>query len=249
MRVDAIGPRTWMLGAVAAWAVLVWVLALAGLGGSVGPLPDDPSLAAELPQWRAPAAERLGPLPQYAAVGERPLFDEERRPKPFFIEGAGGADAAPASDFELSSVLITPTLHMAILQPAQGGEPVRMKLGEANEALPGWRLTELAPRSAVLEGPEGRRTLELRVFAGSGEAPARAAAPAVSDAATPPANAAPATGAPPQTAPKPPVAEAPPMNSEQQMQAIRQRIEARRRQLREQQQQEQAGQAPQKNPR
>lgn len=243
MRADAIGPRTWMLGAVAIWAVLAWVLALSGLGGGIGPLPDDPSLAAELPQWRAPAAERLGPLPQYAAVGERPLFDEDRRPKPFFIEGTGGGDAAPASDFELSSVLITPTLRMAILQPAQGGEPVRMKLGEANEALPGWRLTELAPRSAVLEGPEGRRTLELRVFAG-GEAPAPAdaatPAPAASNAATPTANAAPTAGAPSQTAPKPPATEAPLMNSEQQMQAIRQRIEARRRQLREQQQQEQA---------
>lgn len=242
MRADAVGPRTWMLGAVTVWALLAWILALSGLGRRVGPLPDDSSLSAELPQWRTPAAERLAPLSQYAATGERPLFDEERRPRPFFIEGAGNGEAASASDLVLTGVLIMPGMQVAILQQGEGGPSMRLKPGEANEALPGWRLVELAPRSAVLDGPQGRRTLELRAYVGTGGEPPTATAPASAAAAAAQNPTPPAPAAAPVTLPKPAV-EPPAMTSEQQMQAIRQRIEARRRQLREQQQREQAEQA------
>ena len=44
MRIDAFGPRTWLLATLAGWALLVWILALFGMGGQVRPLPDDPSL-------------------------------------------------------------------------------------------------------------------------------------------------------------------------------------------------------------
>ena len=57
------------------------------------------------------------------------------------------------------------------MQPAQGGEGLRVKLGESPAGFPGWRLTELAPRRAVFDGPEGRRELELRVFDGAGGQP------------------------------------------------------------------------------
>jgi general secretion pathway protein N len=111
----------------------------------------------------------------------------------------------------------------------------------------------------VFEGPEGRRTLELRVFDGQGgQPPTRLAGaqpqgqrPAQSGpgAATPVAGAGSAQtpprerpspsdtqvrGAPP--AANPDAAEpAPALTTEQQMQAIRERIQARRRQMREQQ--------------
>jgi general secretion pathway protein N len=244
MRADAIAPRTWLLAAVAGWAVLAWVLALFGLGGRVAPLPDDPSLAAGLPQWHAPADGRLAAsLLQYAAVGEHPLFDEERQPRPFHIEGNdAGADNPVTFDFVLTSVLITPTVKMAILQRggAQGSdEPLRLKLGEASN---GWRLVDVSPRSAVLDGPQGRYTLELRVFGGvGGEAPTAmlnnppASAPSANAAAAQAASNAAAPGATMQMFPRPNAA-APVTTSEQQLQAIRQRVEERRRQLQQQQQ-------------
>lgn len=248
MRVDSLGPRTLLLGTVAGWAVLVAILALAGLGGRITPLADDPGSAPRLPTLPRPAPERLGPLAQYSELTARPPFYEGRRPQPFYLTNEAEAQA-PSFDYVLTSVLITPAFRMAILQPSQGGEGVRIKQGEAASAAPQWTLVDLQPRAAVFEGPEGRRTLELRVFDGAGGQP-----PSVSG--RPPPIAAPvpvpqSTGgnAPPQPAPNtgtavmpvPPAnpaaepAEQPAMTTEQQMEAIRKRIEARRAQMRQQQ--------------
>lgn len=261
MRVDSASPRTWLLAAVAAWALLGWLLALAGMGGRVALLAADPGLLQPLPQLRPAAPERLGPLAQYAEIGARPLFAEDRRPHPFSLQAGGGEGTeSTAFDYVLTSVLIAPQLHMAIVQPSQGGDSVRIKLGEAAEALPAWRLVELQPRSAVFEGPSGRKSLELRVFDGSGgqpptvvRAPAAAAdrdqagaratsAEAVTDADAAPTPepepepaAAPATPAapPPATPASEPAAAPEPTSTQQQMDAIRQRIQARRAQMRQ----------------
>ncbi|UOV00730.1 general secretion pathway protein GspN [Pseudoxanthomonas mexicana] len=258
MRRDAWNARTWILAVVAGWSLLVAVLAMFGLGGRITPLPADPDLVQPLPRLPAAPPERLGPLPQYAMVGERPLFSEDRRPKPFFLSGEEAA--APAFDLVLSSVLITPRLELAIVQPAQGGEGVRVKLGESPAGFPGWRLTELAPRRAVFDGPEGRRELELRVFDGAGGQPPTvitgsgtvppAAAPMPGARPTGGNSAPVATPAGPAPVPVPPPAAtadavapasateapaAPATTTDQQMEAIRQRIEQRRAQLRQQQ--------------
>lgn len=253
--------RTWLLAVVAAWAVLTALLALFGLGGRISPLPADPALVQALPRLPVNPPERLGALDQYADVGARPLFSEDRRPKPFFLSGE--AAAAPAFDLVLTSVLITPSLRLAIVQPAQGGEGLRVKVGESPTGFAGWRLAELDPRRAVFEGPEGRRELELRMFDGVGGQPptqvigdpptvppaaavmppaapgghatggnqAPVAAPTVVQQPAPGQGAAPvAVPAPASTAPTVPAA-----TTDQQMEAIRQRIEQRRAQLRQQQ--------------
>jgi len=261
MRPDAAGPRTWMLAVVAGWALSVLVLALAGLGGRVDPLPDDPALVQALPQLATAAPTRLGPLDGYAQLRDRPLFYRDRRPQPFFI-GGNPDEAARGFDFVLSSVLITPRLRMAILQPTQGGESVRVREGGSPDSMPDWQLLEVQPRSASFIGPDGPRTLELRVFDGSGGAPPTAltaappvAAPpmggrAAARASMPGANPAAGSAALPMPADQPAsMADAvdpdaanpgapsnePSLSSEEQMDAIRQRIEARRAQLREQQ--------------
>lgn len=250
MRTDAIGPRTWLLAACAGWAVLSWVLALSGMGGSIRPLPADPALVQALPQLRPPAAERLGPMAQYPETAARPLFSENRQPQPFYISGEEG-EQPRSFDFVLSSVLITPTLKMAILQTTEGGQSVRVKLGEAPESAPNWQLVEINPRSVVIAGPEGRQTLELRVFDGAGgQAPTAIAPPAAAmptgpvqqvqpprRSATPVADSAKPPPAP-DDATSPMVEgaaiEQPELTTEQQMDLIRKRIEARRAQLREQ---------------
>lgn len=245
MRTDAIGPRTWLLAAFAGWAILAWLLALFGMGGSIRPLPADPGLVQALPQLHPPAAERLGPMAQYSETGARPLFTESRQPEPFFISGEEGGEQSRSFDFVLSSVLITPALKMAILQTTEGGESVRVKLGESPESAPNWQLVEINPRSVVIAGPEGRQTLELRVFDGTGgesptamvptgpvpqvQPPRRSPAPTPDSAKPAPVDAMspPADGA---------AAAEPELTTEQQMDLIRKRIEARRAQLREQEQ-------------
>jgi general secretion pathway protein N len=263
VRADTWNVRTWLLAVVAGWAVLAALLALFGLGGRITPLPADPALVQALPRLPANPPERLGALNQYADVAARPMFSEDRRPKPYFLSGE--ESAAPAFDLVLTSVLITPSLELAIVQPAQGGEGLRVKVGESPAGFPGWRLAELDPRRAVFDGPEGRRELELRVFDGSGGQPpspvaggAPGAAPVAMPppAAVPPAaapggrttggNSAPTMGTPPAPAGQVPAPVAMPTPSgtaptapaatvDEQMEAIRQRIEQRRAQLRQQQ--------------
>lgn len=274
MRIEDAGGRTWLLGAAAGWALAAWLLALAGMAGRIAPLPDDPSLLKPLPALPSAPAERLGPLVQYGEIGGRPLFSQDRQPRPFLLQGEADAGEA-VFDYVLTSVLITPGLKLAILQPADGSESVRVKLDEAPESHPAWRLSALGARSAVFEGPEGQRTMELRVFDGLGGQSPTARAPVAGSPASPDRQ---SPIRPPVTQPVPvprppasvgdadamassdeaqatesvpappgpsPAAEEPPMTDQSQMEAIRQRIQARRAQLR---QQNQSPQPPAKSP-
>jgi general secretion pathway protein N len=256
MRADTAGAKTWLLGAVAAWALCAWLLALLGMGGSVTSLPEDPSLLQPLPQPARLLPERLGPLPQYAEIGRRPLFSENRRPQPFVINPDGEDDGKRGFDYVLTSVLIAPDFRMAILQPSEGGDSVRVRVGAAPDSSPGWRLVTLEPRRAVFEGPDGERKLDLRVFDGEGGAPPTPVSTPMSvtdaDAATPTSVAAPTPDdmgpvpsepAPPgnstrdpgtQRPGSPPGADQPDNRaSSDQIEAIRKRIEARRAKLRQ----------------
>src|SRR5690606_39715781 len=162
MRAEAPGARTWVLGAVALWALATWTLGLFGLGGRVDRLPPDPELVQALPAAVQPGDERLGPLAQYAELGDRPMFTTDRRPQPFFINPQG--EEAPAEfEYVLTSILLTPGLGVAIVQPTEGGESLRLKVGESAAGAPGWQLASLTPRSAVFDGQIGRASCRERV--------------------------------------------------------------------------------------
>jgi general secretion pathway protein N len=171
MRADTAGAKTWLLGAAALWALVVWALGLFGLGERIERLPEDPSLLQTLPRGVPAVDERLGPLPQYAEIGDRPLFTSDRRPQPFFIDPQGEGEEPETFEYVLTSVLRVPGLEMAILHPQEGGEPVRLRVGESPDGASSWRLASIAPRSVVFDGPEGETTLELRVFDGVGGEP------------------------------------------------------------------------------
>lgn len=257
MRAEDAGARTWLYAALAGWAVCAWGLALFGMGGSIDRLDDDPALRQALPTAAARAAERLGPLPQYGEVSARPLFTDNRRPQPFTIDPMGEpADAGNDFDYVLTSVLRTPGVQLVILQPSAGGNPVRVKLGESPDAAPAWSLQTVEARKAVFTGPQGERTLELRVFDGvGGQPPTPVAITSVPPAATmggvPPAgmpmvadaNAAatpvPAPPGAPGEAGTGPASGANPAVQQQaaqdQVDAIRRRIEERRARLRQEQ--------------
>ena len=248
MRADSLSPKTWLLAGVAGWAVCLWVFSLLGLGGRLGKTPDDLEQQ-QLPATAIPRADRPGVQAQYAEIGQRPIFSEDRKPQIFIIDGNGEAAPANTFDYVLTSVLISSTVQLAILKPpADGAQSVRVKVGDAVETAPQWTLAALQPRSAVFRGPEGEKTLELRVFNGIGGA----APTAVINETLPgqPSNGPPpdASGPPPMPPPAPPVASNDAANNnvstEAQLDAIRKRIEARRAQLRQQAAQEAQNPAP-----
>lgn len=271
MRAEDIAPRTWLLATLAGWALLAWVLALAGMGRHVGKLADDPTLQPRLPQMRPSPPDRLGPFAQYSEIVSRPLFSDDRRPKPFSLQPEGEADNANAFDYVLTSVLLVPGLRLAIIQPSAGGDSIRIKEGESAEQAASWRLVSVAPRSAIFEGPGGQRTLDLRVYDGTGGQPATPASPAAAVAGNPARAAPPAPPGTMPTNPSPrttggngqPVARTQPpapatpgatpgtapdatpvVTPESQIEAIRKRIQARREQMRREAQQTPPGNNP-----
>jgi general secretion pathway protein N len=236
MRLENVAPRTLLLAVLAGWALLAWALALAGMGRNL-PAPTPGAVTAQpLPTVPESSAPGLGPSGQYAATTARPLFAVDRRPHPFSLKTEGGdaQAAAPEFDLVLTSVLITPQAHIAIVQKPDGSAGYRVRVGESAEPYPAWTLVSLLPRSAVFAGPEGERTLALRTF--SGEGGSVSAPPGTAPVEMP--GRVPTPGAPmPPPVPAPPAPVAPPTDASvgdpAQIEAIRQRIEARRRQMRE----------------
>jgi general secretion pathway protein N len=159
MRFDSASPRTWLLAAIAAWAVASLLLALFGMGARIAKLPEDPALVRALPSLPKASPERLAPLCSTAKSSIGPLFADDRRPHAFSLQPQG-EDQAKAFDYVLTSVMITPTFKMAIIQPPDGrSAPLRIKLGEAHESLPNWRpaisWTPAAPCSWVPRASDG----------------------------------------------------------------------------------------------
>lgn len=262
MRVDSLAPKTWLLAAVAVWALCLWVLAMAGMGERLGEGPDD-TTAQKLPTTQLPSGERLGPITQYSEIKDRPLFSERRQPEPFTIDGNGQEAPTNPFDYVLTSVLLTPGTQLAILRaPGDGAKPVRVMLGDAVETAPQWSLAALQPRQAVFRGPEGEKILDLRVFDGVGAVmptpgsvnPGMPPPPMPPGQVVPPGQAGPVAEAQPgvvppgvvqadgsvvqqvQPVPAPPNAGADNVSTQAQLEAIRKRIEARRAQLRQQNQ-------------
>lgn len=230
--INALRPRGAVLAALALWAVCLLVLAVAGLGGRVGPHPDNGTLVPSMPEVRLTAVgSRLGPASDYLEIGNRPLLSADRRPAP--ISAAGEGEGDQPLEVTLTSVLIAGDVKLAIVQDKGDGKSRRVRLGELIEGT-AWRLVALESRSAVFDGPQGRTELTLRVYdGGSGTVPVSGpraappvatAAPAAGKTESEPGAATPAPAAPPQ--------ENAELSQEQQVEAIRRRIEARRAQMR-----------------
>ncbi|MFT4179204.1 MAG: hypothetical protein QM612_07040 [Thermomonas sp.] len=229
-RLRQAGLSTWLLAACCGWALLLWLGAALGMGGHIAQV--QPQAAAALPQPKPPAAERIGPLAQYEQAASRPLFTRDRRPRSFMATAPENAeDGAPqqALDFILTGVLISPQVRLAIIQPSGGGESQRVRQGNAPKGAESWRLVDVQPRKAVFEGAGGQTTLELRNFGQAAQPPvaARNMAQQAADAAA---------GLQPVPPPPPPPPQMAGEADTQRIDDIRRRIDARRAQLRAQQQ-------------
>lgn len=236
MRFERIDRRTWLLGGTAAGALLLLILTMAGVGGYTRTLESDPSLVPPLPVLPTPVAPPSVDQEVYADIAARPLFSEDRRPKPFVM--GNEESTANVFDYVLTSVLIVPPLEMAILQSTQGDHTVRLKTGQSLPAAQDWRLVSVTARSAVFEGPEGERTLQMRVYDGTGGGMVTATDASPVMQAQSPSASVPAVSQSGQEhrisddATRAATAAAPTAQSqESQMEAIRRRIEARRAEL------------------
>ncbi len=252
MKRDPITLRTGFLLALAGWAGATWLATGFGLGGRLPAADSDAAAQATLPALPPMAAERMAAADSFSAIGERPLFAEDRRPRPYLL---GGSEPAASAALRLTGVLLTDSFSMATFTTEQN-RSVRLRLN--GEAVDGWQLVALEPRQATVIGPSGSQVLELATFNGQGGEPPTVLRGA--NGTVPPAGVVPPPPPPPAAAaasnarPSPDVvsgagvvaapASAPspaaPANngpSEAQMQAIRERIQARRRQLQQQQQQ------------
>jgi len=230
---------TLLLASFVLWAGLVLLVTFFGLGARFEPLAVDASLAKPIPVVKiAQNQTPLGPMTDYLEVGTRPLLMLDRRPG--VVQAAPGDNSATELDVSLGSVLITPNLKMALFRENQGGASRRVRLGDLIEGT-AWRLVQLEPRRAVLEGPTGQRSMDLLVFNGKGgESPTAIVTPVAQvgqDASAmqnavpvaPPPIPAATNNAPPVASTTAPINQN--MTQEQQIEAIRQRIAARRAQM------------------
>jgi len=133
-------------------AVLLLLLAGVGRGAQWG----QPRALAPLPPAGNPAnLPQPVPLQQFALVWQKPLFSPDRRPVAH--AAAGGSSLG---DLELTGIILTPGLRMALLHDRNGDRQVRLREGEA---LPDGsvKLVELRPRSALFDSAAGRTELKL----------------------------------------------------------------------------------------
>ena len=185
--------------------------------------PDDNAALAAAGIDREPF--KLPPESAYAATDARPIFNDDRKPTPELPdEQAAPPPPSVPLNISLTGILLTPQLHMALIQDKGKNTTVALK-----EGMPmpgdqgGWTLIELKQRSAIFKETAGEEVEVELTTAVASQKPAnqasgrqgKAGQPAAAGA-KPPAQPASANGANPQA-------------SEQ----LQRRIEERRKQMRE----------------
>ncbi|MBD8526446.1 hypothetical protein [Pseudomarimonas arenosa] len=219
------------------WSVGTTVVVYSGLGARYSLHPDQAIEPSDVPAVRLERNQAgIEQLERFAMIGERPLFNPDRRPIPP-EEAAPDDKAGPVESVPLNvvvtSIIITKNDQLAIVTDPNTKKATPVRVGKSLEGdQSAWRLVELTPRSAVFEGPGGRSGLDLRVFDGQGGEPPTPVSIPQSSASAQASN----TGANPEKEQQHAAneandagAETPESRAEQ----IRRRIEERRRQLRE----------------
>ncbi|WEN15297.1 general secretion pathway protein GspN [Rhodanobacter sp. AS-Z3] len=113
------------------------------------------------------------PLQQFALVWQKPLFSPDRKPVSAAADGG-----SQLGDLELTGVILTPSLHMALLHDRQANREVRLREGQS---LPDGSVTllEVRARSAIFDASGGRSELKLPAGAPIDMVAARAKSDAV----------------------------------------------------------------------
>ncbi|WP_250624605.1 general secretion pathway protein GspN [Pinirhizobacter soli] len=168
----------WLVGACAVTGAALLVF-LAGVGRHVtwNDVPVAPEEAAHAA--RAAVMPQTMPLASFAEVWQRPLFAADRKPGAV----AASTDSISLGDLQLTGIILTPTLKMALFRSTSGDKQVRVKEGAA---LPDgrWTLATLGPRSATFDNGGERK--ELTLVTARPDALAKAPENAAADGQQPP---------------------------------------------------------------
>ncbi len=158
------------LAALCLLLAAAWLALLSGFGRNIEWLP--PGAGRSLPSARPPGhAGSPPPLENDAEVWLRPLFTTDRRPAPV---AAGQGQPASLENLELTGVILAPGMHMALLTDRADGRTVRVREGDAL-GHGGWVLRTLKPRSAEFVDNGQVTRLQLKVPAGGAPAAAGSA--------------------------------------------------------------------------
>jgi general secretion pathway protein N len=147
-----------ILAAIAVLLGAVLLMLLLGIGATAHWNP--PRAPAPLPPaGKSDALPKPVPLQQFAVVWQKPLFNPERKPVARAADGGSSL-----GDLDLTGIILTPSLRMALLHDRNGDKQVRLREGES---LPDGSVTlvEVHPRSALFDSSAGRS--ELRLPAGA----------------------------------------------------------------------------------
>lgn len=232
----AFGVVTAVLG-----VVLVSLLFGAGRGVSW----DPPRPVPPLPAARAVALPTPPPLPSYAQTWEHLLFSADRKP---IVTQGGGNEGVSLGDLQLTGIILTPALHMALLGPVNGkGDDDKQVRVREGATLPdsNWKLIQVLPRSAVFASPSGRTELKLPAGAPIDQPAAAPNAPQGAAPANPPPGPGPGTPQPQSGGMMHPVPPPSPQANEAQAERLRKLRAAILKQRSQQQQQQQQQQGNQ----
>jgi general secretion pathway protein N len=151
-------PLLGILCAIGATALLAF---MAGVGRQESW--DAPAETGGIPASVKPAVGMppTTPLAAQAEIWQRPLFSADRKPVQNTSSGAAGGNLG---DLELTGIIMTPTLRMALLTDRTKAAEVRVREGAT---LPGgqWKLASLGPRGATFGDGGEHRQLGLKTAA------------------------------------------------------------------------------------
>lgn len=158
--------------AVAVLGVLFLSL-LFGVGRGVTWNP--PRTTPPLPEMHNVSLPSPPALESYAQEWQHPLFSSDRKP---IVTNSGGSEGVSLGDLQLTGVILTSKLHMALLGPThdtKGDDSQEVRVREGATLPDGnWKLVKVLPRSAIFASSSGRTELKLPAGAPFDQAAANA---------------------------------------------------------------------------
>jgi hypothetical protein len=196
---------TLVLGGFCGFLALLATLQTLGIGSGYHLLEDESKeLDADLMRPMQQVEFKLPEYAQYIDISRRPLFTNDRKPRPMDDKSALVSNEAPppvALNATLLGVLIDPDHQVAILRDNTSSSVIRVRQGMPLPGdLSGWILQELAPRRAVFDGGAQQGTAELKLDMSKTPVGAPVPPPGMAPPPAPPGQPAIATSPQPQPA-------------------------------------------------